>query len=211
MAALTAAPRRASGRRAFWRAGWRRAVARGIFLLAIAALALCGNAARAQAGEDAVSVEQRVKAAFLYQFAGYAEWPADAFAQPDSPIVIAVMGADTLAAALTQIAQGRTMSGRTVTVRRVRAADPLTGVHILFVGRAEAAQLAQLVQRPRPRPILVVTESDKALGGGSMINFVIADQRVRFEVALDTVEQNGLRLSSRLLALATEVRTGGAR
>jgi hypothetical protein len=161
----------------------------------------------ASAAEDA-SLEQRVKAAFLYQFASYVEWPAQSFAQPDTPVTIAVMGAEQLAAELNQLSAGRTVGGRKVEVRQVRPGEMLTGIHILFIGSAENARLAQVVQTAKPRAMLIVTEADGALKQGSMINFVIVDRRVRFEVALDSVERSGLKLSSRLLAVAQQVKTG---
>jgi hypothetical protein len=106
------------------------------------------------------------------------------------------------------VVAGRTVGGRPVSVKRVKPGEPLTGVHILFVGRAESTRLAQMVQAAQPRAMLTVTESDGALAQGSMINFVLVDRRVRFEVALDSAEKNGLKLSSRLLAVAQQVRTG---
>jgi hypothetical protein len=161
----------------------------------------------AHAADDDASLEQRVKAAFLYQFAGYVEWPSNAFAQAGTPITIAVLGADPLAAELSRVVTGRTVGGRAVTVKRVGPGEPLSGVHILFIGRAESARLAELAQPSQPRAILTVTESDGALTQGSMINFVLVERRVRFEIALDSAEKNGLRLSSRLLAVAQQVRT----
>jgi hypothetical protein len=178
---------------------------RAVFLC-VAALA--GSSACASAVEDPSLLEQRVKAAFLYQFASYVEWPGQAFAQADTPVTIAVMGAQTLAAELKQLVTGRTVGGRPVAVKQVRPGDPLAGVHILFIGNAESGRLAQLAQAPKPRPMLTVTESDGALSQGSMINFVIVERRVRFEVGLDSAEKNGLRLSSRLLAVAQQVKTG---
>jgi hypothetical protein len=182
----------------------------GIRLAAHVALACAALLAWGQAGaaDDAASLEQRVKAAFLYQFAGYVEWPAGAFAQADTPITIAVVGAEALAAELKQLASGRTVGGRAVTVKQVRPGEALVGVHILFIGGAEQARLSQILQAAKPRPVLTVTEVDGALNQGSMINFVIVDRRVRFEVALDSVERNGLKLSSRLLAVAQQVKTG---
>ena len=175
-------------------------------LVLVCVLVLAGW--NAGAAEDGATLEQRVKAAFLYQFAGYVEWPANSFAQADTPVTIAVMGADPLAAELKQLAAGRTVGGRPVAVKPVKPGEPLAGVHILFIGSAESARLAQVVQSAKPRPVLTVTEADGALSQGSMINFVIVDRRVRFEVALDSAEKNGLRLSSRLLAVAQQVKTG---
>src|SRR5258706_15391389 len=111
------------------------------------------------------------------------------------------MGAERLAAELSQVVTGRTVGGRALAVKRVRPGESLAGVHILFVGKGENSQLGQLAQGAKPRPILTVTESEGALGQGSMINFVLVDRRVRFEIALDSAEKSGLKLSSRLLAV----------
>jgi hypothetical protein len=192
-----------------------RIEARLRFLRALACLvraacfasALCLPGWNANAADDNATLEQRVKAAFLYQFTGYVEWPPATFAQDGTPVTIAVMGADPLAAELDQVVTGRTVGGRTVTVRRVKAGDSLAGIHILFVGASENARLSDVAQAAQPRSILVVTESKGALARGSMINFILVDRRVRFEVALDPVEKGGLKLSSRLLAVAQQVRT----
>jgi hypothetical protein len=172
----------------------------------LACVALLGWAQGA--ADDAATLEQRVKAAFLYQFAGYVEWPPNSFAQADTPVTIAVLGNDPLAAELKQLVVNRTVAGRKVAVRQVKPGESLAGVHILFIGSAENARLGQLTQAGKARPVLTVTEADGALNQGSMINFVIVDRRVRFEVALDSAEKSGLRLSSRLLAVAQQVRTG---
>lgn len=189
----------------------QRGTVRWTVLLAAAVLAWItgGQPSTAGAAEDAATLEHRVKAAFLYQFAGYVEWPPATFAQADTPVTIGVIGADPLAAELSQVVVGRTIAGRTVTVRRIKAGEPLAGVHILFIGRAESTRVVQLSQTAQPRSILTVTETDGALAQGSVINFVIAERRVRFEVALDTAEKSRLKLSSRLLAVAQDVRGGG--
>ena len=162
----------------------------------------------ARTAEEPSTLENQVKAAFLYKFAGYVDWPSTSFARPDTPLTIAVAGADAIAAELVQATSGRTVEGRTVTVKRVKAGESLAGVHILFVGKAESARLNQWVQSARPISVLTVTESDGALAQGSVINFVMADRRVRFEVALDSAEKSKLKLSSRLLAVAQQVHTG---
>jgi hypothetical protein len=154
------------------------------------------------------ATEQQVKAAFLYRFAGYVEWPEAAFPQADSPLVIGVLGDEELAAAAEQAVAGRSVNGRRVTARRVKPGEALAGVHILFVGRAERGRLAQLAQGAAAQAVLVVTESDGALAQGSVINFVVADRRVRFEISLLSAERSRLKLSSRLLAVAAQVHGG---
>lgn len=184
-----------------WGRGWRALRPAPMAVLFISMLLFSWNV---QADEDS-TLEQRVKAAFLYQFAGYVEWPPNTFPQPTTPITIAVMGADAVAAELAQVVTGRTIGGRSVTVKRVKPGESLAGAHILFVGRAESGRLQQLAA---PKALLTVTETDGALTQGSMINFVLVERRVRFEIALDSAEKSGLKLSSRLLAVAQQVQKG---
>jgi hypothetical protein len=160
------------------------------------------------AADSADALEHRVKAAFLYKFAGYVDWPAASFADAGTPITIGVVGAESLASELSAVVAGRTINNRNLAVRRLRAGDSLAGVHILFVGSAESSRLGQLARNAQTHAVLTVTESEGALDQGSMINFIVADRRVRFEVALDSAEKSGIRLSSRLLAVAQQVRTG---
>jgi hypothetical protein len=153
--------------------------------------------------------EFQVKAAFLYKFAGYVQWPDRAAGPPDAPFTFGVLGADALAEELTQLVEGRTLNGRTVAVQRLRSGGSLEGVHVLFLGRDDAMSIGALRQWVKQRPVLIVTESEGALERGSMINFVLVERRVRFEIALDAAEKSGLRMSSRLLAVAQKVLAGG--
>jgi hypothetical protein len=171
-------------------------------------LALCGNALvpRALAAESDALLERRVKAAFLYQFIPYVDWPSGAHA-PDAPIVIAVVGDDSVASELTTVIGGRTAKNRPVVVRRWRESDLQGGVAIVYVRREESARLPAIARAAQQTATLVVSEHEAALKQGSMINFQIAEGRVRFDVALAPVEAAGLRISSRLLAVARDVRT----
>jgi hypothetical protein len=185
-------------------ARWLRAT--GAWVCAALLACIAGAVSwHARAAEDPESLELRVKAAFLYKFAGYVEWPSKAFARPETPVTIGVIGAESLAVELAQAVTGRTVNDRPVAVRRLKAGESLAGIHVLFVGRAENARLDQLAQSAQPRSILTVSESDGALARGSVINFVLSGGRVRFEIALDSAEKSGLKLSSRLLAVAQQV------
>jgi hypothetical protein len=181
-------------------------------LLLVAAVLVAGAAiwpvSPARAQDEVLQTEKRIKAAFLYKFIGYIDWPAASFPRPDSPVVIGVIGAEALAAEVSQAVAGRTVNDRPVSVRRLKPGEALDGIHVLFVGKAESARLREIVQSAQPRSILTVTESDGALAQGSIINFVMAERRVRFEIALDSAEKSRLKLSSRLLAVAQQVRTG---
>jgi hypothetical protein len=149
-----------------------------------------------------------VKAAFLLKFLNYVEWPAQSFGGADAPYVIGALGDDGVAGELQRQAAGHTFNGREVTVRRVGAELP-AGLHVLFVGaHAERARMAALLRDVRSTPALLVTDADGALDQGSMINFRLVDDRVRFEVALEPVRRAGLQLNSRLLSVAIAVNKG---
>lgn len=172
-------------------------------ILALAlALALAGPRA-VQA--DAQAEEYRVKAAFLYKFGAYVEWPERSFASRESPLAIGVIGADALADELAQIVAGRNVNGRAVLVRRLHPGDSLRGVQVLFVGRVGNERLTEILAATRDKAVLTVTESEKGLELGSTINFVIVDNRVRFDVAPPQADSRSLRISARLLAVARKV------
>jgi hypothetical protein len=150
------------------------------------------------------ALEHEIKAAFVFKFLSFVEWPAQAFARPETPIAVGVLGAEEVYQELQEIVPGRVVQGRPVTVRRVREGESVNGLHVLYVGRGGGAALAKLGQ---PRNLLTITEWDGALDQGSIINFVRSEGRVRFEVALDTAERRGLHISSRMLAVAQNVRS----
>ena len=153
------------------------------------------------------ALEQRVKAAFLYRFTEFATWPDSAFTRAEAPFVIAVVGRDGVAEELRNITTGRAVAGHAIEVKRVAEGEAVPAAHMVFIGDGERARLRELI-RAAPRSALVVTESEGALALGSVINFVIAEGRVRFDIALDAAEKRGVRLSSRLLAVAHTVRGG---
>ncbi|MFP5408898.1 MAG: YfiR family protein [Gammaproteobacteria bacterium] len=173
--------------------------------LAVLLLLLWMAAFPTRAAEEGTDLEQSVKAAFLYKFASFVEWPAPVMPQPATPITIAVAGSEKIVAELNQMVVGRTAQGHPITVRRIRAGDSLAGVHILFIGGTESARLGQWAEAAQTHSTLLVTDAESALTRGSMINFVLAERRVRFEISLDTAEKSGLKLSSRLLAVAQHV------
>ena len=188
---------------------FRSGIMRKFALLCMGALSLLPPLS-AHAQDDAATLERKVKAAFVYKFAGYVEWPESTFAAPDTPITIGVIGDDPLAAELAQVVSGRTVEGRPLAVKRLGESDGFTGLQILFVGSAERARLGALARAGPMQPMLIVTEFDGALNLGSAINFLISGGRVRFEIALDNAEKRSLKLSSRLLSVAHAVRTGAA-
>ncbi len=178
--------------------------------LAPALLVACASA-RAQGAAQpgtGMSLERKVKAAFLYKFLGYAEFPASALGEAGAPVVIGVIDADELAAELTRIVSGRTVGARPIAVKVFREHDAPSGVHLLFVGGGDAQKVRTALRAVASAPVLLVTESDDGLRQGSVINFRIIDERVRFDVSLGAAEKNSVKLSSRLLTVANHVHKG---
>jgi len=157
--------------------------------------------------DGATALERRVKAAFIYKFIDYIGWPQNLFSQPDAPLTIAVMGDNQLADELSNLVADRTVNGRPIVVRKLSDINPSTVIQVLFVGQNESTKISQVTKALEPRPILIVTESEGALAKGSIINFMMIDGHVRFEIALDSAEKRGLKLSSRLLEVAQNVRS----
>lgn len=166
---------------------------------------LVAGVAPAFAANDASAVEYQVKAAYLYRMAEYVEWPSSAFERPDEPIRVAVVGSDALAEILAGMLAGRTANHRGFVVRPAAVGDDIEGAHIVFVGRREAASLKKVLGSLKSRPVLTVTETPDGLDNGSVVNFVPLDNRIGFEISLGAAERNGLKLSSRLLAVARRV------
>ncbi|MBQ5947049.1 YfiR family protein [Massilia sp. ST3] len=195
---------RGTRRRAPRTAGRRLAFA----ALGLPLLALLLPAATVSADTPPSSVlERRVKAAFLYKFLAYAEFPPQAFADGAAPLVIGVAGSDEMAAELARITAGRMINGRTILVRLFREQDAQTPVHLLFVAGSDPARVGRMM-RAAPVMFLTVTECGNQQHCGSVINFRIVDERVRFDVSLDAAERNNVKLSSRLLTVANRVQKG---
>lgn len=167
--------------------------------LLLAGLALWAGACHAQYAEE------EVKAAFLYSFARFVEWPKAR--EPGRELVVGVAGGRAVERELRRIAADRTQERR-LKVRALEGAEALDGVHILYLGDGEAPRPA-LIAAAKKRSILVVSDTPDGLARGAAINFVTTD-RVRFEVSLKAAEDAGLRLSSRLLSVAMRIRKGEA-
>lgn len=167
-----------------------------------------GASAVAAVADRPLASERTVKAAFLYKFAGYVEWPRGSGAEADSTVIFGVMGDDGVAEELTHLVQSRAPDARPVRVVRCHPFEPMPKLHVLFIGHGESDRLAPLIRSAREQPVLIVTDSEGALALGSMINFVTTRGHVRFEVGLGSAQRHGLTLSSRLIAVAQYVSRG---
>jgi hypothetical protein len=160
-----------------------------------------GVMGRAHAGV-AETEEYRVKAAFLFNFAKFVEWPAQAFRSADEPIGLCVLGPNPFGALLDQAVQGKTLGNRTFAVHEIRDAQQASACHLVFVSAAGWTQSRAVLREMKQRSILTVGETAEFIAGGGMINLRLEDARVRVEVNPDAAERAGLRISSKLLSLA---------
>jgi hypothetical protein len=177
----------------------RRMSGRAVGLLG--ALFVLATSVMAQSPRDEPT-EASVKAAFLYKFAAYVEWPARA-APADSPFVIGVTDDNAVASELEKIVPGRAIAGHPIVVRRVRRGEAPGELQAFFAGGDDPDRAA--IRSAQKQGALVVTECRDWLGAGSAINFVVAADHVGFEISLEGADRSGLRISSRMLAVARRV------
>lgn len=169
-------------------------------LVAFVALAsLPTGAAGAQPSEN------EVKAAFLFNFTKFVEWPERFLGPVESPFAFCLFGETTVAESLEEAVRGRHVRGRPAVVRRASDLADLGGCRILFVGRSEAGRVSEVVAALRDRPVLTVGDHAGFVGAGGMIELVLRQRRVRFRVDHSAASRAGLAISAKLLGLAERV------
>ena len=156
--------------------------------------------------------EDAVKAAFLYRFAGYVDWPQDIATQaPRASFTIAVLGDDGVVRELQKLLPTHAIKNHPADVRRIRRIQDLGDAQMLYISPRHRGDLHTLLAALAMRPVLVVTDEEDGLEEGSTVNFLLLDRRVRFEVSLAAAERSGLKISSELLSVAAHVEGGRLR
>jgi hypothetical protein len=184
-----------------------RRVARPAILVCVALIAAGAQIRNCAAADSSPPPrEYEIKAAFIYNFTKFIEWPARSFPDAHSPFVIGVLGDSPCLPALEQLVKDRKVNGRPIAVRKVGSAQELGMLQILFVGSGQESELGALSHELAGAPILTVGESDTFPAAGGTIDFVRQDDKVRFEINLHSAERAGLKISAQLLKLATAVR-----
>ncbi|MDW8290641.1 MAG: YfiR family protein [Armatimonadota bacterium] len=151
--------------------------------------------------------EIEVKAAFLYHFTSYIEWPPKAFDSPTAPVVIGVLGRSAILDALREAVRGKSAQGRAIVVRQVQTAQEMRQCHILFIPASESRSLPRVLEELDSAPVLVVGEAEGFAQRGGMVNFFLEQSKVRFEVNPDAAKRASLNISSKLLRLARVVKS----
>jgi YfiR/HmsC-like len=147
--------------------------------------------------------EYQVKAAFLYNFGKFVEWPTNGFASTNAPLLIGVYGENPFGNDLATVVEGRTIDGHPVAARTV-SQNELKSCQILFIAQSEQKNIKKILGELDGAGVLTVTENMGSPESGVMINFILQDDRIRFEINNTAAEKVGLKLSSKLLMLATK-------
>jgi hypothetical protein len=156
---------------------------------------------------DSPSLEYQVKAAFLVKLAMFVEWPAKAFASPEAPIRIGILGRSPFGKDFDEVAAKERINGRRLEVRVATDIAGLRECHIVFIAQSEQGRLAEIKAAVAGQPVLTVGDHPEFAQDGGMVNFIKEDGRVRFEVNRAAADKVGLRLSSKLLQVARVVNT----
>lgn len=193
------------GQRTRW-TGAFPAAHRRLQLYAIALAALLSLAAatstRAQASPP---IEYQVKAAFLFNFAKFVEWPPGTLQSEKDPIILCVFGHDPFGSTLDEIVRGKTINNREVLARRIFELSELKSCQLVFLSNMEDKRLSEVLSSLKGTSALVVGEGEGFAGRGGGIQFFLEDKKLRFAVNVDAIQRAHLTVSSKLLALASIV------
>lgn len=150
------------------------------------------------------AIEYAVKAAYLYKFTPFVQWPQSAFASPSSPFQLCILGRDPFGASLNRAVSGQRVDDHPVVVRRLERVDTASGCNMLYLGISSTQTTAEALRAVRGLPILTVANSDRETG--AIIKFIVKDNRVRFDIDTVAATANRVMISSKLLGLATSTK-----
>lgn len=153
---------------------------------------------------DAVTKEYKLKAAFIYNFAKFVEWPASSFPNAGSPIVIGILGGNPFGEELSNTVKDRRIRGRSLEIRHVGTAAQAKGTQVLFVGAGEERNFGS-IRNALGAGVLTVGESPQFAKQGGTINFLQQGNKLRFEINMADANRRGLKVSAQLQKLATTI------
>jgi hypothetical protein len=165
----------------------------------------CQDEDRTPVSEYPPAPEYEVKAGMLLNFTRYVDWPNETFAGPESPVVIGILGDDPFGDIIDETVEGRTSDGRPVKISRFRSTNDVKDCHLLFISYAERRRQKSYLSKLAGQPVLTVGESDGFLEAGGGINLLLVRDRIKFEVNRRDTLSVGIRVSSRILALAVNI------
>lgn len=169
-------------------------------------LSLLLGAAAGLARASEISKESQIKAAFVYNFLKFVEWPADKLTNNDSALTIGVLGKGPITSELQKAVKDRRINGRELVVKTVETAEAARGLHLLFVTASEDNRLDSLLAQTADASVLTVGESEQFAKRGGIITFVLEGDKLRFEINIDAAEAANLKISAQFQKLAKTVR-----
>lgn len=173
----------------------------GAKVILISMIFLLGVIAPA-AAQDVSPTEYQLKAAFLYNFAKFVDWPPSAFTNGTQPFVVGVMGENPFGKDLENTIHNKNINGHTIVGRAVVSISDARQCHILFVSNSESKRLHEIFEGLRGATVLTVGENEKFIASGGMINFIVEGRKIRFQINDATARLAQLKISSKLLSLA---------
>jgi len=185
------------------RPAWQRS---GPLLLAIVLVLAQLPASRAAIAQDDPVDEYQLKAALLYHLSQFVEWPDSGSANRHAPLFVCILGQDSFANSLTNTMPKETDTGRPMIVRQLARDTPISGCHILYISSSERKLADHIFMSLDGSGVLTVGEMTQFAARGGIVQFSLGDRRVRFDINLGAASRSGLKISSKLLALAQIVR-----
>lgn len=183
----------------------RRADRRGFWLAGFVLLLL--NTAQAALPPTAISREYQIKAVFMFNFAQFVDWPPQAFSNPQTPLVIGVLGDDPFGPLLEETMLGEQIGQRSLVIRRYRRVEEIDLCHILFISVSEADRLESILVTLKDRNVLTVCDTEGFTRRGVMIRFISEKNKIRLRINLEMAKAASLTISSKLLRPAEIVTT----
>ena len=157
------------------------------------------------------TLEYAVKANFLYKFGDYFSWPADALGAPSDPVVVCIAGGDPFGPLLDKAIAGEHIGEHPIAIRRLTTVTADSACHILYVRDSTTQRIADALKAVGGKPVLTITDVPDGQGSVGIINFVLRQNKVRFEIDEQTAAESRLDVSSKLLSLAVTVRPRASR
>jgi hypothetical protein len=187
---------------------WTNRSAKNSCIRGLVVLALLAWAGPEVSAQTTVSREYQVKAVFLFNFAQFVDWPPDAFASPQAPLVIGVLGDDPFDGYLDETVRGEKVNNHPLVIQRYRWVEEIKSCHILFISQSASGRLEEILARLKSRNILTVSDAEDFARRGGMIRFVTENNKIRLRINVDAAKAAELTISSKLLRPARIVTTG---
>lgn len=181
---------------------------KAVRLIFVSALCVTMSSWPSALAEPPQSSEYLIKAAFLYNFAKFVNWPAEAFPNDSAPLVLCILGKDPFGVALESI-KGKTVGGRKLVIQHLARLEDLEQYHILFITASEEKRLPKILSTIKGKPVLTVSDMKEFAHRGGITNFLTVEKKIHFEINVDAAHLAGLKISSQLLKLAKIVKDEG--